>query len=153
MAEPGYLLSKAGVPKHAIITAVASTATPDLPAFVEALKVRTEGSASGVWSWTVAQRGIRQQHRRLRSTGHHGAPKARRQGFLLVPVNRRSALPGQLWESTRIPFGLPSPIVVAAPGPRAARAAAVLHLWREAPQEEHAAARGLELVGGGVCGR
>ena len=35
----GYLLGKAGVPKHAIITALAGSPTPNLAAFVEALKV------------------------------------------------------------------------------------------------------------------
>ena len=39
----GYLLGKAGVPKHAIITALAGSPTPNLDAFVEALKVRPGG--------------------------------------------------------------------------------------------------------------
>lgn len=42
-APPGYLLGKAGVPKYAIITALAGTPTPDLASFVEALKVRWGG--------------------------------------------------------------------------------------------------------------
>ena len=35
----GYLLGKAGVPKHAIITALGGTPTPNLAAFIDALKV------------------------------------------------------------------------------------------------------------------
>lgn len=35
----GYLLGKAGVPKYAIVTALAGAPTPSLAAFVEALKV------------------------------------------------------------------------------------------------------------------
>ena len=38
-ATTGYLLGKAGVPKHAIITGLAGTPTPDLAALVAALKV------------------------------------------------------------------------------------------------------------------
>lgn len=41
----GYLLGKAGVPKHAIITALGGTPTPNLAAFIEALKV---GTGSGM---------------------------------------------------------------------------------------------------------
>lgn len=42
----GYLLGKAAVPKHAIITAVAGTPTTTLQAFLEAVKVR-RGRAGG----------------------------------------------------------------------------------------------------------
>jgi hypothetical protein len=42
----GYLLGKGGVPKHAIITALAGSPTPNLDAFVEAVKV---GGRVGTW--------------------------------------------------------------------------------------------------------
>ena len=43
----GYLLGKAGVVKHAIITALAGQPTPTLAAFVDALKVDSEGGFGG----------------------------------------------------------------------------------------------------------
>ena len=52
VAEPGYLLSKAGVGKHAVITALAGVPTPRLPDFVEALKVW----GAGVWGWRAPAR-------------------------------------------------------------------------------------------------
>lgn len=42
----GYLLGKAGVPKHAIITALGGTPTPNMAAFIEALKVGTGSGAA-----------------------------------------------------------------------------------------------------------
>ena len=38
MADPGYMLNRAGVPKGAIITALGGDPTPDLEAFAAALR-------------------------------------------------------------------------------------------------------------------
>jgi S1-C subfamily serine protease len=43
LAEPGYMLGRAGVPKHAVVTSLAGKATPDLASFAAALRELPHG--------------------------------------------------------------------------------------------------------------
>lgn len=65
VAEPGYLLSKAGVPKHAVITSVGGRPTPDVGAFVDALKVLEHGQRVPLQYFTFGER-----HRRKSTLLH-----------------------------------------------------------------------------------
>ncbi|KAI3430723.1 hypothetical protein D9Q98_005309 [Chlorella vulgaris] len=75
VSEPGYLLGKAGVSKHAIITAVAGTPTPNLTALVEALKCLRHGQRVPIQFFSFGDR-----HRRKSSILHinwawYGSPR------------------------------------------------------------------------------
>ncbi|KAL4420764.1 hypothetical protein ABPG75_010420 [Micractinium tetrahymenae] len=65
VAEPGYLLGKAGVAKYAIITALAGSPTPSLAAFVEALKGLRHGQRVPLEFFTFGER-----HRRKSTILH-----------------------------------------------------------------------------------
>lgn len=76
VAEPGYLLAKAALPRHAIITKLGGTATPDLDAFAAAVSAAPHGARVSLeyftfsdrhrkrtailpvdWEWCVGERG------------------------------------------------------------------------------------------------
>ena len=61
VAESGYLLHRAGVPKHAIITALANTPTPTIKAFTEVLLGLQQGMQAPVEYYVFTERTRRKQ--------------------------------------------------------------------------------------------
>lgn len=147
----GYLLGKASVPKYAIITALAGAPTPNLAAFVEALKVGVSGRSS-------LQKGARKAHQPLvRGTLPRGSGPARAlivsrpARALIVSRRRRRDAHSLSLLGTLAGPRLHAPVgclcrCPAGPAARAARAPRVLHLWRAPPPQVHHPARQLELV-------
>ena len=71
VAEPGYLLGLANVPKHAIIVALDNTKTPDLTAFAEAFKRltrRVEASNNGEQIKTSVKYFTRDERHRVKTS-------------------------------------------------------------------------------------
>lgn len=62
VAEPGYVLGRAAVPKFAIITTLAGTATPDLVTFCSVLSSLQHGARVPLEYYTFSER-----HRRKSS--------------------------------------------------------------------------------------
>ena len=56
VAEPGYVLGVANVPKHAILTSLGNTPTPDLDAFAAAYAKLKEGDRVPVSYFVHAER-------------------------------------------------------------------------------------------------
>lgn len=65
VAEPGYMLGRANVPKHAIITALNSVATPDLQSFAAVLRGLAHGARVPLEYYTFSER-----HRRKNAILH-----------------------------------------------------------------------------------
>lgn len=61
VAEAGYLLHRAGVPKHSIVTAVGNTPTPTLDAFTEVLLGLQQGEQVPVEYYLFSERTRRKQ--------------------------------------------------------------------------------------------
>jgi hypothetical protein len=56
LAEPGYMFSRAHIPKHAIITALAGTPTPDLASFAAALRALPHAAKVPLQYFTFTER-------------------------------------------------------------------------------------------------
>jgi hypothetical protein len=63
--EGGYMLSRAGVPEHAIITSLANSPTPDLETFARVLQQQPQGAQVPVQYYTFSDR-----HRRRNGILH-----------------------------------------------------------------------------------
>lgn len=56
VAEPGYVLGKANIPKHAIVTSLAGNPTPDLDAFRAAMRRLAHGVRVPIEYLTFSER-------------------------------------------------------------------------------------------------
>ncbi len=65
LAEAGYLMGQAGVPKHSILTSLAGLPTPDLGSFARVLGGLASGSRPTLQYFTVTDR-----HRRKNAVLH-----------------------------------------------------------------------------------
>ena len=74
VAEPGYLLGKAGCPKHAVITAVRGILTPTLDAFIAVLLTLHHGERVPMEFFTFDDRHRRKQAILMMDFNWYGAP-------------------------------------------------------------------------------